>query len=503
LLCDDLVEQERPVTDYLDRHHDNSELELGSLGDRTADVRLSDVLAGLSFALDLTEGQRPGHAVRTCLIGMRIAETLRLSAGERSALFYTLLMKDLGCSSNAARFAAIFGADDHQLKANLKTINWSRALESFRYVATNVAPGHFWLRRVWQALSVFARGPQGAREVVLTRCERGADIARMLAFPDATVHAIRAIDEHWDGRGQPYALEGNDIPLFGRLACLAQTVEVFYSTYGVLTAYDMAASRRGTWFDPALTDAFLSIRQDAAFWRLLGQGGELQQVAALEPADRVMMADDERLDAVAEAFAKVIDAKSPWTYKHSNGVADIAVSVATVLGLPSSDVTDLRRAALLHDLGKLSISNLILDKPGKLTDEEIVLVQRHPAHTYQILDRVGCFRRLASMASSHHERLDGSGYHRRLLGREMDLRARVLCIADICDALLATRPYRPGLPLERVFEIMGREVGSGLDPECYAALEHVLATKQPPSDEGGVPAVKVLRNLEEDYHQAA
>src|SRR5262249_35914621 len=164
---------------YLDRHHDHFELsECGSMDEPGADdVRLSEVLAGLSYALDLTEGQRPGHAARTCLIGMRIAEAIGLPAEERSSLFYALLMKDLGCSSNSARFAAIFGADDHRLKTNLKTIDWSRAMQSFRYVAGNVAPGHFWLKRVWQALAVFARGPAGAREVVLTRCARGADIA--------------------------------------------------------------------------------------------------------------------------------------------------------------------------------------------------------------------------------------------------------------------------------------------------------------------------------------
>src|SRR5437763_1214568 len=139
------------------------------------EVRLSDVLGGLSMALDLTEGQRPGHSVRTCAIGMRLAEALGLSKEQRSALFYALLMKDLGCSSNSSRFAALFAADDQTLKIRLTLINWSNALESFRFVAGSVAPGHFWLRRVWQALAVFSRGPGGASEVVRTRCERGAE----------------------------------------------------------------------------------------------------------------------------------------------------------------------------------------------------------------------------------------------------------------------------------------------------------------------------------------
>ena len=223
-------------------------------------VRLSEVLAGLSYALDLTEGQREGHSVRSCLIGMRIGEVLGISEEERSSLFYALLMKDLGCSSNAARFAAIFAANDHDLKINLKMIDWSKAVESFRFVASNVAPGAFWLRRVWQMLAVFARGPAGAREVLLTRCERGADIAKLLGFTRDTVDAIRAIDEHWDGRGQPYGLKGDQIPFLGRIVGLAQTMEVFASSYGVRTAYDVAAARRGRWFEPRLVDALLAIR---------------------------------------------------------------------------------------------------------------------------------------------------------------------------------------------------------------------------------------------------
>src|ERR1700750_2579939 len=141
-------------------------------------VRRSEVLAGLSYALDLTEGQRPGHAVRSCLIGIRIADALSLSREQRTSLFYALLMKDLGCSSNAARFAALFGAHDQDVKADIAQIDWTRALESFLFVARTSAPGQFFLKRTWRMLGIMARGPEGAREVVETRCERGADIAR-------------------------------------------------------------------------------------------------------------------------------------------------------------------------------------------------------------------------------------------------------------------------------------------------------------------------------------
>lgn len=434
---------------------------------------------------------------------MRLAETLRLPKEMRSPLFYALLMKDLGCSSNAARFAALFGADDHSVKSDLKVTNWSQALDAFRFVARNVAPGHFWLRRVWQLLGVLSRGPDGAREVVVTRCERGADIARMLGFPDDTAQAIRALDEHWDGAGQPYNLKGNDIPFLARILGLAQTVEVFFSTHGVDTAFDMATSRRGTWFDPVLVEALVATRKDRAFWQLLAEGDALAQIAQVEPADDVQIVDDDRLDLVAEAFALVIDAKSPWTFRHSKGVADLSISIGRAIGYSEQELRDVRRAALLHDIGKLGVSSLILDKPDKLTDAECNVMRHHPVNTREILARSGCFRHLADVASSHHERLDGRGYDRGVAEANLPMLARILCAADICDALSASRPYRDGMPTERVLEIMGREVGTAIDPDCYAALESVLQTAPGRAPGDNTPAARSVAALAEDYAQAA
>jgi HD-GYP domain-containing protein (c-di-GMP phosphodiesterase class II) len=434
---------------------------------------------------------------------MQIADVLRLEPELRSPLFYALLMKDLGCSSNAARFAALFGADDHGVKADLKVTDWSRALESFRFVARNVAPGQFWLRRVWQLLGVLSRGPEGAREVVVTRCERGAEIARMLGFPEQTAQAIRALDEHWDGAGQPYALEGYSIPVLGRILGLAQTAEVFFSTYGADAAFDMASARRGSWFDPVVVEAFLTLRKDHKFWQMLATGDTLARTAQVEPADEIQILDDQRLDRVAEAFALVIDAKSPWTFRHSKGVADLGVALGRAMGYSAHELRDLRHAALLHDVGKLGISSLILDKPDKLTEGEFAIMRRHPISTREILTRTGCFRHLADVASSHHERLDGRGYDRGVATPRLPMFARILCAADICDALSASRPYREGMPAERVLEIMGREVGTAIDPDCYAALASVLHTAPGRAANEHTPAARSVPALAEDYDQAA
>lgn len=465
-------------------------------------VSQSSVLAGLSYALDLTEGQRPGHAVRSCLIGMRIARALQLPETQWEALFYALLLKDLGCSSNAARFAALFGQHDQQLKADLKGIDWAHALESFRFVARNAAPGQFFLKRTWRLLAVMARGPEGAREVVRTRCERGADIASMLGLPDESAQAIRALDEHWDGRGQPYARAGEEIPLLARILNLAQTVEVFLDAHGLDAAFDVAAARRGRWFAPDVVDALYACRADEVFWASLRDEAPLEQLAAVAPPDRELAIDDARLDLFASAFARVIDAKSPWTFRHSEGVADIAGSIGRVMGLDADASRSLRRSALLHDIGKLGVSNLILDKPGRLTDEEFVAMRRHAAHSLEILSRVPCFAPLASAAAGHHERLDGKGYHRGLTADGLSLTTRILAVADVCDALRSSRPYREGLPTERVLEIMGRDVGTAFDPEVMEALRRSLDGDgvMPSAD---APAARVVTSLAEDYGQAA
>jgi HD-GYP domain-containing protein (c-di-GMP phosphodiesterase class II) len=437
--------------------------------DASGDIRLSEVISALSYALDLTEGQPEGHSVRTCLIGMRIAGEIGLDADARSSLFYALLLKDAGCSSNSAATCELFGADDHEVKRTWKTTDWGSRWHSFTHVVRNVRPDGSLLDKARQVAG-FAAGGVGT-ELVRTRCERGADIARMLEMTDDTAAAIRALDEHWDGRGVPLGLAGEQIPLLARIAGLAQTAEIFHSGWGVDAALGVARERAGRWFDPELVRALDSTRRDTAFWAGMEDGDPRARSAALEPADRVLTADDERLDRIAQAFARVIDAKSPYTFHHSEGVALYADAIGRVVGLDATELRDLRRAALLHDVGKLGVSNRILDKPDKLTEQEFAVVRRHPEHTYHILARVARLRGLAETAASHHERMDGRGYHRGIAAGTLPVQARILAVADVCDALSAERPYRAALPRERVLQIMRADAGPGLCPDCFAALE--------------------------------
>ncbi|TVQ52529.1 MAG: HD domain-containing protein [Phycisphaerales bacterium] len=434
-------------------------------------VRLSGVVSALSYALDITEGQPEGHAARTCMIGMRIAETLGLDDDMKSALFYALQLKDLGCSSNAAKVASLFGADDHTIKRDFKTTDWPRLSSSMAYILRNVAPQRSLIHKIGRFVAIGVSGQKGAREMVRIRCERGAEIAQIFGLPDATAEAIRGLDEHWNGKGHPRGLSGEEIPLLARIAGLSQTVEVFVASTGLDNAMEMAQRRSGRWFDPELVRILLSLRRDRDLWDHYSRENAYRQVTQYEPPDRLIIADDARLDRVALGFARVVDAKSPWTAKHSEFVTWLAVGAATALGQDDAELRRLHRAGLLHDIGKLGVSSAILDKPGKLTDDERLAIQQHPAYTQHILERIQGFEKITAIAAAHHERLDGKGYHRGITAKFLSKSMRCLVVADICEALSAQRPYRDTMPMAQVLSIMEGEVGSGLCPEAFRALK--------------------------------
>ncbi|MBV9417997.1 MAG: HD domain-containing protein [Solirubrobacterales bacterium] len=351
-------------------------------------------------------------------------------------------------------------------KHTSKLVNWSRPADAFVWSLRTVAPDGSISDRTDRLRAIRDEG-QVTRSLMTARCHRGAEIALKLGFSPATAAAIRALDEHWDGHGQPRGLRGGAIPMAARILCLAQTVEVFNSARGLAAAYRVATKRSAEWFDPVLVEALRSFRSDTAFWTSLPDA----DVSSVEPPDQVLTADESRLDQIAEGFAAVIDAKSPWTHEHCGRVCAIAAGMANVLGFDEPSLRELRRAALLHDLGKLSISNRILDKPGPLTDIERTRFQEHPLLAGEILGRVPRLRTLALVVSAHHERLDGSGYPRGLTGDELTMPMRVLAVADVYEALTSDRPYRPAYYGDDALELIRVDVPRRLDPDAFAALE--------------------------------
>jgi HD-GYP domain-containing protein (c-di-GMP phosphodiesterase class II) len=433
--------------------------------------RLSEVIGALSHALDLTEGQPVGHSQRSCMIGMEIAERLRLPSEVRRDLFYAVLLKDAGCSSSAARMCELFATDDRALKRDFTLVDWTDTAAVVRYAARNVAPGQSAFSRAGHLLRALRGIAREAATLNEARCDRGARIVAMLGFPPAASQAVRALDEHWDGSGRPAGLRGDAIPLIARIACLAQTAEIFMSADGPQAALDVARARRGRWFDPELCDVLLSIGPDDALWDRLVGDSVAEALRDLEPGEGPALADEEGLDRVAEAFAGVIDTKSPYTARHSMGVATYAVAIGEHMGFDPGRLRWLRRAGLLHDIGKLGVSNLVLDKDGPLTDAEFAEVRRHPLYTHQILARIDAFSAIAEAAASHHERLDGRGYHRGLVAADLSAEARILAVADVYEALTADRPYRGPLDRDTALGILWRDAGAAFDPVCIEALQ--------------------------------
>jgi HD-GYP domain-containing protein (c-di-GMP phosphodiesterase class II) len=433
------------------------------------EILLSEVIGGLSYALDLTEGEPPGHARRACLIGMRVADGLGLDAGERGDLFYTLLLKDAGCSANSSRMAALFGTDDHDAKRTSKRVDWARPWPAFMWAARTAARGRRSPSAKLQRLLAIRDEGEVTRSLMRARCERGAQIVRMLGLSEPTARAIYALDEHWDGAGHPDGLQGEQIPLGARIANLAQGLEIFWAAGGEQAALALARRRRGTWFDPALVDALGGLR-----W----SGLRDPDLRPYQPDDRPLSGDGEALDRIADGFAAVIDAKSPWTYRHSDRTSVIALSIAEALDADAATLRDLARAARLHDIGKLGVSNRILDKPSELTAAEFAAVREHARITHTILARVPGLRDLAPLASAHHERLDGSGYPHGWAADRLTMPMRALAVADVYDALTSERPYRPAHSSERALAVLRAEAPRKLDRDAVGALETLLSASR-------------------------
>ncbi len=403
---------------------------------------------------------------------MRIAAELRLAEGLQADLFYALLLKDAGCSSNASQIYNALASDDIAAKRDVKKTDWTRlSWETLQYALTHVAPGKPFLERARAILRVASQQKQHTREVTAIRCERGATMARLMGLSEKTAEGIGGLDEHWNGGGNPDGFRGERIPVSSRIMLLAQTLDVYYTSAGPDEALRVIKERSGKWLDPRVVRAACSLAKRHKLWVGLEAPDPLPMALALEPGQRMLSDGDVSFDAVCQAFAQIVDAKSPFTYNHSNGVANTAIAIAGKLGLPPARVLFIRHAALLHDLGKMAISNAILEKPGKPDEAEWQALRSHPAHTWNILHCVGGFEELSEVAASHHEKLNGTGYHRGLTAEHLPLEARVLVVSDIFDALSAKRPYRDSLPLEKVFEIMRKDAPHALDVNCLEALE--------------------------------
>jgi putative nucleotidyltransferase with HDIG domain len=435
-------------------------------------VQFASIVSALSYALDLTEGQPSGHTLRSCVLGMRIGYALKLPSHTMNDLYYALLLKDTGCTSNAGRMFQITGVDEIESKRAIRSFDWTRFdLRQALYMLTHLHREKPWKERACAIRAMMQHSSENASTIVELRCQSGSRIAAELGLSAATAAAIYSLDEMWNGVGYPDQLSGSAIPLLSRILSIAQTLDVFYTSKDADTAIRTVTKRSGRWFDPNLVDVARRLHHHRLLWHDLDTVDLLQHTLALEPENDIACSGDTAIDNVCGAFAGIIDAKSHFTYTHSHGVANAADKIASQMNLGKADRRTLRRASLLHDVGKLGVPNSILEKPEALTPAEWARVRQHPFHTFEIVNRIPSFQKIARIAADHHERLDGSGYYRGVKGDELCMLSRILVVADTYDALYAGRPYREKLGHSEIMKILWEQAPHAFDPSCVEAMQ--------------------------------
>lgn len=455
-----------------------------------AHVRLAELVAALSLGVDLGFGQPMEHVLRQCLIALRLAERVGLDEEERAVIYYTALLVNVGCHTDAHEQAKWFG-DDIALKSG----KYDHRLGSLRAAAAGmrqIGAGHPPLHRFRVGLEFAFSGHREVDDMIAQHALVARSLGEQLALSDDILAALAAAYEMWDGHGWPGELKREAVPIASRVAQLAEYVEVAYRTGGIEAAMTMARQRSGSQFDPELVA------------RLCADSGEIfeglntlqtwDSVIAAEPALAVVLSG-ERFDAALLAIANFIDLKSPFTLGHSHAVADLAAEAASQLALSEGEIRTVRRAGLVHDFGRLGVSNAIWDKPGPLGAGEWERVRMHPYVTERMLHQSEALAPLGRIAVQHRERLDGSGYPRGLMGHAISRSARIIAAADAYQAMREPRPHRPALSAGEAATQLRTEVRAGrLDAEVSEAVLSAAGHRVRRRREG--PAGLTARELE-------
>jgi HD-GYP domain-containing protein (c-di-GMP phosphodiesterase class II) len=430
-------------------------------------VRLAELVAALSLGIDLGFGQPMEHVLRQCLIALRLAERVGLDEETRAVVYYTALLVGVGCHTDAHEQAKWFG-DDIALKAiKYEHGPGPRAIAaSMRMVGAGNPPLHRFRIGLEFALS----GRREVNDMINHHAALAVSLAQQLGLSNAVQEAVGCAYEQWDGHGWPGGRAGTDVPVAARLSGIADYVEVAYRMGGVDAARDVARSRQGKQFDPTLSEVISD--EGEMILSGLDDVGTWDAVIDAEPSLAVMLSG-ERFDAALLAIANFVDLKSPYSLGHAPAVAELAAQAGAQLSLSGDAICTLRRAGLVHDLGRLGISNSIWDKPGPLGAGELERVRMHPYLTERMLHQSKALAPFGAIAVQHRERLDGSGYPRGLAGAAVSLPARILGAADAYQAMREPRPYRSALSAEAAAAELRADVSGGrLDAE---AVEAVLA----------------------------
>jgi HD-GYP domain-containing protein (c-di-GMP phosphodiesterase class II) len=429
-------------------------------------IRTAEVVGALSIATDLGTGQPLEHALRTAVLAVRLGELAGASAQELADTYYVALLHASGCTSNGHEATQLYG-DDIAHRAAFYLIDTTNRDEVLAFYNAHVGAGRSPEARAKLIEEALANAGPRARDAFSMMCEVAQRFAGWLGLGAAIQAALEYVFARWDGLGVP-DIAGAAIPLPMRLLHVARDISLFLSAAGADEARAVVERRAGAAYDPRLAE--LATRN---FGNLLAELDDTRmwaQAIESEPTPLQWLAGD-RIDTAFAAVAAITGLKSPWLREHSTGVADIAEAAAWRMGLPAADVTRLRRAALAHDLGRVGVSNAIWEKPGPLGFGEWERVRLHPHFTERAFAQSTALAPIGLLAGSHHERLDGSGYHRGTRGPGIDQTARILAAADCYSAMREPRPYRPALDaVAAEAELLGEAQEGRLDPEAVDAV---------------------------------
>jgi HD-GYP domain-containing protein (c-di-GMP phosphodiesterase class II) len=426
------------------------------------------LVAALSLGIDLGFGQPMEHVLRQCLIALRLAERIGLSDEERSVVYYTALLVNVGCHADAHEQAKWFG-DDIELKSHkydheLGSVRG--ALASLRLVGSGNPPLHRFRVGFEFALS----GRRDLDGMIARHAALACSLAGEIGLPQAVQDAVGSAYEQWDGRGWPGKLAAEQVPIAARLAQLAEFVEVAHRLGGTEAVVALARTRAGSQFDPALSALLCDCVQDV-FGGLDGTRSWSEVIGA-EPALGVRLSETQ-LDAALTGVANFVDLKSPYTLGHARAVSELAAAAGSYLGVAGQDITTLRRAGLVSGFGRLGVSNSIWDKPGPLGAGEWERVRMHPYLTERMLRQSSWLAPLGEIAVQYRERSDGSGYPHGLSGSALSPFARILGAADAYQSMREMRPYRDSLTADATASQLRAEVKGGRMESD--AVEAVLA----------------------------
>jgi HD-GYP domain-containing protein (c-di-GMP phosphodiesterase class II)/DNA-binding CsgD family transcriptional regulator len=439
---------------------------------RAPDPRLAELIGALSLASDVAFAFPLEKAMRTCVLAVELGRRHGLANDILHDVYYSTLLTYAGCTAFTHEVSRLTGGDDIAASNAIILIDLGDPVAAIKQLVRKIGAGQGLVERARSVARVILAGHAAGQQHAYSICDVATNLAGLVGMSTGVRGALTEICERWDGKGAPHGKQGEALRLPMRFVNAAHIAEIAHHRFGRAGAIETVAKRAGGQLDPAIVNTF--VREAEGLFEAIERPSIWEYFLEIEPEPHAT-ASDARFDDVALAFGRMADLKSVWTLGHSSGVAQLADAAAKALGLPDAEKRLLHRAALLHDLGRISAPNRIWDKPGKLSPSEWEAVRMHAYWTERVLSRSALLRDAAELASAAHERLDATGYHRAVPAALLSRPARLLAAADTYHAMREPRAHRPPLDAAEAARIMVEEVAAGrLDRDAVNAVLGVV-----------------------------